>query len=156
MAARASNFERAVLLYFELFLIGTWSRPALGPSGWGVQSDPSTKLTTHIRPVPRWMYGTSLPFHLYVFMSRCSGQLYLHVRFQVLMAMSVKMTIFGNVALCSLVVLTDVSEQLAASIITMMFGPLKRPSVFTRQHGATSQKTVIFKCTFALFCPENQ
>jgi hypothetical protein len=45
-----------------------------------------------------------------------------------------KMTVFWDVAPCSLVKFADVSEVLAASIIRVMI----------RLHNATSQKTLIF------------
>jgi hypothetical protein len=59
------------------------------------------------------------------------------VRFQVLKAASVKMTVFWVVAPCSLVEVADVSEVLAASIIRAI------PADGLR--GTTSQKTVVFK-----------
>jgi hypothetical protein len=50
------------------------------------------------------------------------------VRFEVLMVASMKMAVFCVVVLC-----TDISEVLAASIIRVM-----------SLHGATTQKTAIF------------
>jgi hypothetical protein len=52
------------------------------------------------------------------------------VRFEVLTAMSTKTAVFWDVAPCSLVKFTDVSEVLAASIIRGI---------------ATTQKTTVFK-----------
>jgi hypothetical protein len=55
------------------------------------------------------------------------------------------MIISWYVSPCSVVELTDVSEVRTASIVLMMETvSLKRRSVSTRLHGATSQKTVIF------------
>jgi hypothetical protein len=56
------------------------------------------------------------------------------VRFQVLTAAGMKMTVFWDVAPCSLVKINDFLEVLTVFIIR----------VIARLHGATSQKTVIF------------
>jgi hypothetical protein len=53
----------------------------------------------------------------------------IHVRFQVLTAASMKMTIFWNVAIALMMAAANTSETSMLS---------------TRLHGATSQKTVIF------------
>jgi hypothetical protein len=66
------------------------------------------------------------------------------------MAMSMKMSVLCNFEQCSLVDISDVSEMLAASFIRAVSQnidnvPLKRRSVSTRLHSATSQKTVILR-----------
>jgi hypothetical protein len=53
-----------------------------------------------------------------------------------------EMTVFWDVWLCSLYILTDVSEVLTDAIIR----PMSLQSVSTRLHGATSQKTAVFSC----------
>jgi hypothetical protein len=67
------------------------------------------------------------------------------VRFHVLTAASMKMTAFWDVALCSLVAI-DVSEVRTA-FIALMFEAIRTSGTsvyFTRLHGATSQKAVVF------------
>jgi hypothetical protein len=63
-----------------------------------------------------------------------------NVRFQVLMEVSMKITVFWDVVPCNLV---EVQRCLQA--------PLKCQTTSTRLHGATSQKTVIFKPQNLLF-----
>jgi hypothetical protein len=57
-----------------------------------------------------------------------------------------KMTVFWDVATCSLVEVYRVSEMRTASIIALVmeYVPLKRRSTSARLHGAISKKAVIF------------
>jgi hypothetical protein len=67
------------------------------------------------------------------------------VRFEVTAA-SIKMIVLWVVAPFNLVKFTDVSEVIAASIIALMetASASETSANFTRLHGVTSQKTVIF------------